>query len=221
MAIFEAFFNQTNSEKSDQMAAYMRHQFLFLGIPTPKRREISKSYFKQNQVTQIDWAFIETCWQKEEREFQYLAIDYLLYYSQLLDKNDLPKIQKLITKKAWWDSVDALNAVVRAMVLTFPELKITMLEWSTAENFWLRRVAILHQLLLKERMDTTLLHQILSNNLNQTEFFINKAIGWALRDYSKTNPAWVTDFIQENKPQLSALSIREGRKYLSHKKRNR
>lgn len=214
MDIFETFFNQANTEKSGQMAAYMRNQFSFLGIPTPKRREISKNYFKQNQVKQIDWAFIETCWQKEEREFQYLAIDYLLYYRQLLDKKDLPKIQKLITEKAWWDSVDALNAIVRVLVLAFPELKTTMLEWSTAENFWLRRVAILHQLLLKERMDTILLHQILTNNLNQTEFFINKAIGWSLRDYSKTNPAWVKDFIQANKPQLSALSIREGSRYL-------
>lgn len=214
MNLFEIFLSNANPEKATKMSAYMRHQFRFLGIPTPQRRQISKNYFKQNQSTQIDWAFIDTCWQKEEREFQYLAIDYLLRFSALLDKQDLPKIQVLITQKAWWDSVDALNAVVRAMVLAFPELKTTMLEWSTAENFWLRRVAILHQLLLKERMDRALLQQILSNNLNQTEFFINKAIGWALRDYSKTNPAWVKDFIQANQAQLSTLTIREGSKYL-------
>lgn len=214
MNLFEIFLSNANPEKATQMSAYMRHQFRFLGIPTPQRRQISKNYFKQNQSTQIDWAFIDACWQKAEREFQYLAIDYLLRFSALLDKQDLPKIQVLITQKAWWDSVDALNAVVRAMVLAFPELKTTMLEWSTAENFWLRRVAILHQLLLKERMDRALLQQILSNNLNQTEFFINKAIGWALRDYSKTNPAWVKDFIQANQAQLSTLTIREGSKYL-------
>ena len=89
-----------------------------------------------------------------------------------------------------------------------------MLEWSRDEDFWLRRIAIEHQLLQKEETDVQLLEQILINNLNQTEFFINKAIGWALRDYSKTNPDWVLEFIEKYKDKLSKLSIKEGSKYL-------
>ena len=82
------------------------------------------------------------------------------------------------------------------------------------DNIWLRRVAIDHQLLRKEKTDTNLLEKILVNNLNHTEFFINKAIGWALRDYSKTNPQWVKDFIEKYKNNMASLSIREASKYI-------
>lgn len=94
------------------------------------------------------------------------------------------------------------------------ELKETMIEWSLEDNIWVRRVAINHQLLFKEKTDTDLLAAIIKNNLNDTEFFVNKAIGWSLRDYSKTNPEWVANFIQENQSTMSTLSIREGGKYL-------
>ncbi len=89
-----------------------------------------------------------------------------------------------------------------------------MLEWSSDDNFWLRRVAIDHQLLRKDKMKTNLLEKILINNLNQSEFFINKAIGWILRDYSKTNPDWVRTFIEKHKNQMANLSIKEASKYL-------
>lgn len=89
-----------------------------------------------------------------------------------------------------------------------------MVEWRLDSNIWIRRVAIDHQLLFKEETDAELLAIIIKNNLNQTEFFINKAIGWGLRDYSKTNPNWVSSFIKENKSELASLSIREGSKYL-------
>ena len=89
-----------------------------------------------------------------------------------------------------------------------------MLDWSTDDNFWLRRVAIDHQLLRKEKTKTDLLEKILVNNLHQTEFFINKAMGWSLRDYSKTNPDWVRDFIARNREGLSNLTIREASKYI-------
>ncbi|ABP89669.1 DNA alkylation repair protein [Streptococcus suis A7] len=95
-----------------------------------------------------------------------------------------------------------------------PEAKQTILEWSLDNDFWLRRIAIDHQLLQKEKTDTKLLEQILINNLNQTEFFINKAIGWSLRDYSKTNPEWVRVFLTKYSSQMAGLSIREASKYI-------
>ncbi|WP_079014640.1 DNA alkylation repair protein, partial [Streptococcus pneumoniae] len=88
------------------------------------------------------------------------------------------------------------------------------IKWSLSDNIWLRRVAIDHQLLRKEKTNTQLMEKILLHNLNQTEFFINKAIGWTLRDYSKTNPTWVTCFIEKNKERMAELSIKEASKYL-------
>ena len=90
-----------------------------------------------------------------------------------------------------------------------------MLAWSQDDDFWIRRVAIEHQLLRKDKMNIELLNTILENNLDSSEFFINKAIGWALRDYSKTNPDWVKDFISKHHAEMASLSIKEGSKYLS------
>lgn len=116
--------------------------------------------------------------------------------------------------KSWWDSIDGLDELVGKIVLNHPEAKTVILDWSVDDDFWLRRLAIDHQLLEKENTDTELLEQILVNNLNQTEFFINKAIGWSLRDYSKTNPDWVRMFINKYRNQMASLSIREASKYI-------
>ena len=95
-----------------------------------------------------------------------------------------------------------------------PELEEIILKWRLSDNIWLRRVAIDHQLLRKEKTNVQLMEKILLHNLNQTEFFINKAIGWALRDYSKTNPIWVAGFIEKNKERMADLSIKEASKSL-------
>jgi len=100
------------------------------------------------------------------------------------------------------------------LVVDYPELEEVILKWSLSDNIWLRRVAIDHQLLRKEKTNVQLMEKILLNNLDQTEFFINKAIGWALRDYSKTNPEWVAAFIEKNKERMAKLSIKEASKYL-------
>lgn len=127
---------------------------------------------------------------------------------------DLPKLKQLAQTKSWWDSIDGLDKLVGKIVQDHPEAQQTIIEWSLDEDFWLRRIAIDHQLLQKDKTNTALLEQILINNLNQSEFFINKAIGWALRDYSKTNPDWVRHFIAQHRDQMSNLSIREGSKYI-------
>ena len=114
-----------------------------------------------------------------------------------LTKDDLPKLERLVVTKSWWDTVDILDRVVGSLVADYPELEEVLLKWSLSDNIWLRRVAIDYQLLRKEKTNVQLMEKILVNNLDQTEFFINKAIGWALRDYSKTNPEWVARFIEK------------------------
>lgn len=216
---FENLFSQltmaSNSEKAGPMAAYMRNQFPFLGVSAPIRKQVGKPYFiyaRNNHI--IDFDFVEQCFQKNEREFHLLGVDYLLIIQDLLTPVHLEHVKKYILTKSWWDTVDGLDGVVGNLTLLYPEIKPIMLEWSVANNIWLRRVAIDHQLLFKEKTDEILLAKIIRNNFGQDEFFINKAIGWALRDYSKTNPSWVHSFIEEHQSKMTSLSIREGKKYL-------
>ena len=170
-------------EKAGPMEAYMRHQFPFLGIAGPERNALYKKYFPSVKKTKmIDWDFVDICWEKEPREYQYVAANYLKAVQSYLTKDDLPKLERLVVTKSWWDTVDILDRVVGSLVADHPELEEVILKWSLSDNIWLRRVAIDHQLLRKEKTNVQLMEKILLNNLDQTEFFINKAIGWALRD---------------------------------------
>ena len=212
--VFQGLKEVANPEDAIHMKAYMKDQFEFLGVKTPIRRQISKIFFKKSHKSTIDWKFINQAWENPYREMQYVVLDYLQLKQTSLASNDLTKVKKLAQTKSWWDTIDFLCRSVGYICLHYPETKKIVLDWSTDEDIGLRRLAIEHQLLQKEQTDVQLLEQILINNLNQTEFFINKAIGWALRDYSKTNPDWVREFIEKYKDRLSKLSIKEGSKYL-------
>ena len=205
-------------EQAQPMKAYMKNNFEFLGVRSPDRRKAAKQFFKDFKTPELDWDFVEACWDQPYREFQYVAIDYLVAHKKNLVLADLPRLKKLAQTKSWWDSIDGLDKLVGKIVLDNPEAKQVMIDWSLDEDFWLRRIAIDHQLLQKEKTDIVLLEMILVNNLNQTEFFITKAIGWSLRDYSKTNPQtnphWVRDFLGKHQHKMSSLSIREASKYL-------
>ncbi|MDN5011104.1 DNA alkylation repair protein [Streptococcus sp. SN3] len=203
-----------NPDDAGAMKAYMKNKFEFLGVKTPARRKLAKAFFKQQTDSVVDWNFINEAWNNLYRELQYAALDYLESRKKLLTPSDLPRLKKLAQTKSWWDTIDFLDRLVGSIIARFPETKEIILAWSCDEDIWLRRLAINHQLLRKEETDTELLENILVNNLGQTEFFINKAIGWALRDYSKTNPDWVKDFIERYRVGMAALSIREGSKYL-------
>lgn len=209
------FYSEQNQEKAEKMSAYMRNQFEFLGITSPQRKKLAKKIIQESKKNgTIDWNFVQQCWESSYREFQYVAIDYLTSCKKELTLKDIPKIKLLAQSKSWWDTIDGLDRLMGELAYQFPEVKQVLLGWSIDEDFWLRRIAIDHQLLRKTQTDTVLLEQILVNNLNQTEFFINKAIGWSLRDYSKTNPEWVSNFIKKYRNEMSNLSIREASKYL-------
>ncbi|GGE28648.1 DNA alkylation repair protein [Streptococcus himalayensis] len=201
-------------EDAEKMTAYLRNQFPFLGVRAGLRRKISKEFFKPYQKKPIDWNFVEQAWANPYREIHYAAIDYLATNKRKLTPEDLPRLKTLITTHSWWDSVDGLDKIAGEIAFSYPKAKSVLLDWSVSDNIWLRRVAIDHQLLRKQDTDTELLEQIVVNNLGQTEFFINKAIGWSLRDYSKVNPAWVRDFIAKYEEKMAPLSIREASKYI-------
>ena len=196
------------------MAAYMKNRFDFIGIAKPQVKCICKPLFQGAAKAAVDWDFVRQCWANPHRELQYCALEYLRAVQKNLTPQDIPRLQALITDKPWWDSADVLDRIVGGIALRYPEANAVLLAWSQSDNIWLRRVAIDHQLLRKEQTDTALLEQILRNNLGQTEFFINKAIGWALRDYSKSNPQWVRRFIEQHRSRMAKLSVREASKYL-------
>ena len=204
-----------NELLAESMSKYMQDKFRFLGVRGATRTEIYKKYFPDARKTKtIDWDFVENCWNKEEREFQYVVVYYLKAMQKFLKREDISKLKYLIVTKSWWDTVDLLAKVVGSLVIRIEGYDQIMLEWSKDSNIWLKRVAMLHQLSFKEKVDEGLLEKILLANLGDNEFFINKAVGWALRDYSKFNPEWVKEFIENNKMNMANLSLREASKYL-------
>ena len=209
------FEENRNELLAESMSKYMQDKFRFLGVRGATRTEIYKKYFPDARKTKIiDWDFVESCWNKEEREFQYVVVYYLKAMQKFLKREDISKLKYLIVTKSWWDTVDLLAKVIGSLVIRIEGYDQIMLEWSKDSNIWLRRVAILYQLSLKDKVDEIILDKILVNNLGDNEFFINKAVGWALRDYSKFNPEWVREFIKKNKDNMANLSIREASKYI-------
>lgn len=211
----QRFEENRDAENAIKMSAYMRDQFSYYGLATPKRRALYRDILKDaKKAGRIDWDLLDRCYEDEYREFQYLVMDYLVNMQKYLTYDDVPKILKYIKQKQWWDTIDGLDRIVGNIAFTDDRINALMLDWSKDEDFWIRRIAIDHQLTRKERTNTDLLEQILVNNFGSHEFFINKAIGWSLREYSKTNPEWVRNFIETYRDRMDKLSIREASKYL-------
>ncbi|MET3643644.1 DNA alkylation repair protein [Streptococcus gallinaceus] len=207
---FEAAASETGAQA---MSAYLQHQFTFFGVRTPQRRLLYKDIIAtEKKKKKIDWKLLELAWNHPHRELDYFVCDYLKAQQKLLTLEDVPRLMNFATSHQWWDSIDCLDRIFGNIAdQRIPEL---MLEFATSDDFWLRRIAIDHQLGRKEKTDTNLLAQIVLLNLGSSEFFINKSIGWALRDYSKTNPAWVRNFLEEHRAKLAPLSLKEASKYI-------
>ncbi|CAH2714022.1 hypothetical protein BACCIP111895_01176 [Neobacillus rhizosphaerae] len=211
------FEKNRNETEAVPMKNYMKVHFSFLGIKSPLRKELEKQFFKDTGLLKEPFSkeFIVELWEKDEREYQYTALTYIEKSLNKLQKTDLPFMEQLITTKSWWDTVDAIAPkAVGKIADKFPEVVPETIDgWATHDYMWLKRAAILFQLKYKQKTDEELLYQYIRQNAASKEFFIQKAIGWALREYSKTNPASVKKFI-EGQP-LAPLSVREGSKYLS------
>ncbi len=209
------FILHQDKEKAISMSNYLRNQFEFYGIPTPKRRNLYKQFLKEEKKQKcIDWNLLDMCYKDEYRELQYFVCDYLNTMKAYLSYEDIPHIRQYIKVKQWWDTIDSFDRIIGDIGLRDERVNDLMLEWSKDEDFWLRRIAIDHQLCRKDKTNTELLEKILVNNFGSDEFFINKAIGWSLRDYSKTNPEYVKAFINKYSNQMANLSIKEASKYL-------
>ena len=215
-ALDEAFLSNADPDIKVGKEAYMRNKFAFHGIMTPQMREISKPFLLRDYLPVKDEMapIVRKLWSKPEREYQYFAQEFAFKYSRYPEVKDILLYEFMVTHKSWWDTVDFIaNKLIGGFFLHYPEMIETSLDkWLHSEDIWLQRSAVIFQLKYKEQTDTNILAYTIKSLLGSKEFFINKAIGWALREYSKTNPEWVLDFVE--KIELSNLSRREATRLL-------
>ncbi|MEZ9177288.1 DNA alkylation repair protein [Vibrio kanaloae] len=216
-AIKTALEPLANSDKALQMQAYMRHRFHFYGIQATQRREVLKPLFTKEQLPNIADLprIIRELWLLPEREFQMVAVDLLIKRKKQLPETFLAEVEWLIITKSWWDTVDLLAShIVAALHINHTaQTQDYISRWRVSDNIWLRRSALLYQLKFKQQTNESLLFEVIKENQADEEFFIQKAIGWALREFSKTNANSVESFIDQK--NIQGLARREGLKWLN------
>ena len=210
------FEQNANPNQAAPMKKYMRDQFDYLGIKSPQFKELMKEFIATNglpPIKDLD-VILRDLWSLPQREFQYAATSFLGRFEKELPANFIKTIEYMIVTKSWWDTVDTISGgALGVHFKRFPEIREKYLaKWRASDNFWLRRATILFQLNYKKETDFDLLCEIICENLDSKEFFINKAIGWSLRQYARIDPQAVKKFVKST--TLHPLSRREAMKHL-------
>ena len=197
------------------MQAYMKSAMPYRGVPTPALRALCREVFAARLATFPAWRdTVLALWRDAtHREERYAAIELSghRFYREFQTMDALPAYEEMIVTGAWWDYVDVI-AIHRLgeLLRRFPRpMSRTMRAWSRADDLWKRRSAILCQLSFKRDTDLDLLYECIAPAMEAREFFLRKAIGWALREYAKTDPAEVRRYVREHTQRLSPLSQRE------------
>jgi 3-methyladenine DNA glycosylase AlkD len=205
-------------EKSDpvraiQMAAYMKDKFEFFGIPAPERKKLSKAFIDEHKLSPSYFSIAKHLFNLPHRELHYIAMELHFKAKKIWSENALQEIEWLICSKSWWDTVDFIASNCAGALLLKEQYNAREIaeKWNNSSDFWLVRTSLLFQLKYGEKTDKVLLRDLILPHHDNKEFFIRKAIGWALRQYAKTNPKWVYDFV--NKVHLSPLSRKEALKH--------
>jgi len=211
---------RADPDQAGPMAKYLRNQFPFLGIKTPERRALLKEFVSEHGLPPMAELeeIVRELWELPAREYHYSALYLLSRRQRQLTPGHIPLLEYLIVTNSWWDTVDGLATNnVGDLLASYPDRREeTIGRWRVSDNFWLRRVTLLFQLNYKDRTDEALLYDLIRANLDSREFFIQKAIGWALREYSKRAADSVQTFVAAT-PDLPALSKREALKWLTNK----
>lgn len=216
--ITQLFKDNASKENAVPMKKYMRDQFDFFGIKSPERRELYKLFKAKNGlIPENNKSEIVTwCWAQDEREYQMFAMEFLGKSAKKEGLEIIKLYEFMITNKSWWDTVDYIASnLVGVYFQKYPKkMEPITSDWMKSKNMWLQRTCLLFQLKYKSKLDTELLTTFIDELSDSKEFFIQKAIGWILREYSKTDPVFVVNFINSNK--LANLSKREGLLYLKN-----
>lgn len=207
----KAYRKEANPQIASEQSAYLKNLFPFLGLKTPVRREAQKPLLSRENLPSKTEAVIiaKQLWQRPEREYHYFAQELLQKYKKHFVKEDLALFEFMVTQNSWWDTVDIIAVkLIGEYFKKYPDTIGSIVQkWLDSDNMWLQRCAILFQLHYKAAIDTEMLTHVIKSLLGSNEFFINKAIGWILREYGKTNPEWVLEFV--DKTDLHPLSRRE------------
>jgi len=218
LAMKDLFEANANQGQAGPMAAYMRDQFPYLGIKTPQSVELQKRFYAERglpPIADLD-GILRDLWSLPQREFQYVGVGLLGQFEKTLPAEFIETLEYLLITKSWWDTVDSIaGGALGIHFKRYPDVRdVTLAKWRSSENFWLRRSCIIFQLGYKRETDFDLLKDIIRENLGSREFFINKAIGWALREYTRIDPLGVRDFVAQT--PLNPLSAREALKWLEN-----
>ncbi len=201
-----------------QMQAYMKSEMPYHGVKSPGQKQIFRKAIKQHKITAYAEYIqvIEQLWDAEYREERYLAISVARTYGGYQTIEALTTFEMMIRTGEWWDYIDVIAAhLIGSLLSKYSEnMRAILKRWISDENIWIRRSAILSQLRFKESTDAVMLFDFCNSCLHEKSFWIRKAIGWALREYSKTNPDSVRQFIDSNRELMSNLTRREGSKYV-------
>ena len=208
----------TDPEKAAAMQAYMKTDMPFYGVQKPGRTPILRSLVKDFPPSSREEyeQQVLALWTLPHREERYLAQGVATSHKRFIVPDSLPLYRRMIVEGAWWDLVDEVAThMIRPLVLGFPERIWPEVDlWIDDVNMWLRRAAIICQVGAKEKTDEGRLFRFCAARMHESEFFLRKAIGWALRDFAKTDPRAVAGFVTEHRESLSGLSFREATKHL-------
>jgi 3-methyladenine DNA glycosylase AlkD len=210
----EVFEKNADPVRAAGATAYMRNKSEFYGIASPLRRQMVKEFIVKNGYPAYDQLeeMIRFAWEQPRREWQYTAMEITEHFVKNADQNLLDLAEWMITHKSWWDSVDFVAPNIAGMLFKkFPEVKMQFIEnWMNSGNLWLLRSCLIHQLRYNKTADRALLFNLCERLAVHPDFFIRKAIGWSLRQYSKFDPEAVIDFVDNH--ELSNLSRKEALK---------
>ena len=222
----KSFETLKDPKLAEGMKSYMKNQFEFYGILYPDRRRQVKALIKGEDTKDLDLCFFHTvadeCLKSKYREMHHAFIDITnMCYRDKLNHEYLKKLEEVNIKGKWWDTTDSLSEFFGIVFLKDKKLHLEKnQEYIVHSDMWMRRIAIIHQLKFKDKTDEDILYENILKTCHEKDFFIRKAIGWSLREYSKTNPKSVVEFVLKNKSKLSKLSKLEAIKYMElHKNR--
>ena len=210
------FQENADAYQAERMKAYMRNLFDFYGLQKDKRADLASPFLKalinssEDNINEV----VKFLWQQPQRECQYVAMEYIFKMHKKWTAETLQLFEYMIAEKSWWDTVDFIaSSLVGKLLQKYPELILSSVErWDADKSFWFHRTTMIFQLKYAANTDQYLLFVQCEKYVHSKEFFIQKALGWSLRQYSKFNPEAVRKFVQDH--QLSTVSLREAKKYL-------
>jgi 3-methyladenine DNA glycosylase AlkD len=215
----QKFIENANPGNALQMKAYMRNQYIFFGTKAPEQLQLRKDFLREHGLPDVGILknLIKELWDQPEREFQHFGMALLEKYTKKTDFDFIETLEFMLITKSWWDTIDFIAAnLVGAHFKRFPELiPVYTKRWIDSGNIWLQRSALLFQLKYKKQTDLEILFGFIEKLKDSKEFFIRKAIGWVLREYSKTDPVTVSGFVHSH--QLQPLSRKEALKVILRK----